>query len=129
MADDISISIDADNKIRTLPAESFREAEQLEEQIQGFVEKMETFSNTVQSLIDITAAQAAQIEKEKLNAVGQRLKVQMETDNRKRRQHQLQILIREKEATLERLAINYASLEKVEKEQLSIIEKLSNNEA
>eukprot|EP00386_Alphamonas_edax_P006556 GDKI01021194.1.p1 GENE.GDKI01021194.1~~GDKI01021194.1.p1 ORF type:complete len:125 (-),score=39.98 GDKI01021194.1:92-466(-) len=123
------MGIDEENKIRTLPADKFKEAELLEQQCSSFVDKLAGFKSNVQSLVDILSTQAGQIEKEKLKAVGQRLRVEMESDNRKRREHELKTSLAEKKAELERLQFYYQSLEKVEKEQRLLIEKLSNNEA
>jgi len=48
---------------------------------------------------------------------------------RKRRTAELQALINEKKAGLERLQLQYESLRKVDAEQKATIERLSNNEA
>jgi intraflagellar transport protein 20 len=129
MEDNVSISFDEENKIRTLPTDKYRETELMVSQCKDFVEKMGLFKNTVQGLVDVLTAQAQQIEKEKLRAIGQRLQVEMEADNRRKRQHELEMLIREKTAEIERLNFQYNSLERVEKEQRILIEKLNNNEA
>jgi len=125
----VAISIDENHRIRTLPDDQYRESEQLEMECASFIQKVQNFNGTIQSLVEILSAQADEIEKAKLQAMGQKLRVEMEAENRKRRQQQLKALIAEKTAELERLNVYYASLEKVEKEQRALIDKLSNNEA
>ena len=50
-------------------------------------------------------------------------------ENRKIQHNELRSVIDEKHAELERLRVEYDSLVKVEQEQKTLIEKLSNNEA
>merc|ERR1719443_2252328 len=68
------------------------------------------------------------LEQEKLRAIGQRNKAEMEADTRRRKEAQMKALIAEKECELERYISQLSSLEKVEQEQMVLIEKLSNNE-
>ena len=69
------------------------------------------------------------IEAEKLRAIGLANRVDHEKEVRKRKQLELQAMINEKKAELERLATQYDSLTRVEAEQKALIEKLTNNEA
>ena len=52
-----------------------------------------------------------------------------EKEVRKRKQLELQAMINEKRAELERLNTQHESLQRVESEQKALIEKLTNNEA
>ena len=61
-----------------------------------------------------------------LGSVG---KMESESENRKILHNELRSVIDEKHAELERLRVEYDSLVKVEQEQKTLIEKLSNNEA
>lgn len=72
---------------------------------------------------------ASKIEQEKLRAVGLRNQVEGETEARKKRKQELQFLINEKIAELERYNYQLESLQKVEAEQKILIDKLRNNEA
>merc|ERR1712100_965769 len=83
---------------------------------------------TVQTLVDILDGEAQKIEHEKLRAIGQRNRAEMEADARRRRQREMQALVAEKTAELERLVFQLGSLERCEREQKALIEKLSNNE-
>ena len=60
--------------------------------------------------------------------MGSRNKVEGEEENRIKRQQELKTLINEKKMELERLSFQLQSLQRVEAEQKTIIEKLNNNE-
>ena len=66
-------------------------------------------------------------EKAKLKAIGQRNKVDSEEGSRKRKKEELRAQINEDLTDLERLREEHDSLNAVELEQRSLIEKLSNN--
>lgn len=87
------------------------------------------FTGIVQNVAEIMEAQAKKIEMEKLRAIGQRHQVEGEVDNRMRRKQALQALINEKSMEYERYVQEYDALARVEAEQQSLIERLSNNEA
>jgi len=78
--------------------------------------------------MSIIKAQAENIEREKLKAIGVRNKVKAEVDIRKRKLREFQQLISEKQNELERHSVEYDSLLKVEHDQKKLIERLSNNE-
>jgi Intraflagellar transport complex B, subunit 20 len=61
-----------------------------------------------------------------LQAIGQQNLLEMEEENKRRREGELRALIDERKAELARLEIQLRSLEKVEQEQRALIEKLSN---
>jgi intraflagellar transport protein 20 len=69
------------------------------------------------------------IEAEKLKAIGLGNRVDSEREVRKRKQLELQAMINEKKAELERLSAQRDSLTSVELQQKALIEKLTNNEA
>merc|ERR1711920_350218 len=125
---DIDISFDEDNRIRVMPKEKFKQTEQLQQQCSAFTEKIHAFGGTVQMLVEVLDGEAQKIEYEKLRAIGQRNRAEMEADARKRKQQQMQAQIAEKTAELERLIFQLNSLERAEREQRGLIEKLSNNE-
>ena len=63
-----------------------------------------------------------------LQALGQRILHSSEADNRRRKKEQLEALIAEKQAELERLRAEHESLESIEGEQIKTIERMMNNE-
>eukprot|EP00747_Dinoflagellata_sp_TGD_P162310 gnl/TRDRNA2_/TRDRNA2_179765_c0_seq1.p2 gnl/TRDRNA2_/TRDRNA2_179765_c0~~gnl/TRDRNA2_/TRDRNA2_179765_c0_seq1.p2 ORF type:complete len:131 (+),score=47.43 gnl/TRDRNA2_/TRDRNA2_179765_c0_seq1:87-479(+) len=129
MADqDIDITFDEDNHIRVMPKDKYKMTETLDQECQGFTEKIHAFGGTVQTLVEILDGEAQKIEQEKLRAIGQRNRAEMEADSRRRKSLQMQALITEKTAELERYHFQLMSLERVEREQKVLIEKLSNNE-
>jgi intraflagellar transport protein 20 len=91
--------------------------------------EIQTFSDTVNTLVGILSRQADLIEREKLKAIGQRNLVEHEREIRKRRQQEVRSIVAEKKAELERLRVQYECLLRVELEQKELIDRLSNNEA
>mmetsp|Transcript_93973 Transcript_93973/g.223634 ORF Transcript_93973/g.223634 Transcript_93973/m.223634 type:complete len:132 (+) Transcript_93973:65-460(+) len=124
----LDITFDEDNRIRVMPKEKLKQTEQLEAECQGFAEKIGAFSGTVDMLVEVLDGEAAKIEEEKMRAIGQRNRAEMEAEARKRKQLSMQAAIQEKTQELERLTFQLNSLERVEREQQGLIEKLSNNE-
>mmetsp|Transcript_21947 Transcript_21947/g.61348 ORF Transcript_21947/g.61348 Transcript_21947/m.61348 type:complete len:131 (-) Transcript_21947:125-517(-) len=125
---DVDITFDEDNRIRVMPKEKFLQTEALDQQCSGFTEKIHTFGDTVQMLVEVLDGEAKKIEYEKLRAIGQRNRAEMEAESRRRKEKFMQALIAEKEAELQRLVFQLNSLERSEREQKALIEKLSNNE-
>ena len=126
---DVSVSFDSEGRIRVLDESRAKATVSLRDETAGYAAKVGDFTETVQTFVGVLDAQAKVIEKEKLRAIGQRNLVDREVDSRKHKKAQQLTLIREREAELERLLHQVQSLEKVEAEQLALIEKLSNNEA
>merc|ERR1711918_65034 len=125
---EVDITFDEDNRIRAMPKEKYKQTELMGSQCQAFTEKIHQFSGTVQTLVEILDGEAQKIEYEKLRAIGQRNRAEMEADARRRKQMNMQAGIAEKTSELERLVFELGSLERVEREQKALIEKLSNNE-
>eukprot|EP00743_Colponemidia_sp_Colp-15_P005244 GILK01005643.1.p1 GENE.GILK01005643.1~~GILK01005643.1.p1 ORF type:complete len:150 (+),score=37.11 GILK01005643.1:55-450(+) len=125
----VSITFDDDNHIRVLEADKFKEVQSMGSECSAFIDKIGIFNDTVRTLVTILDTQAQKIETEKLRAIGQRNRVDGEAENRKKKQQELQALINEKKAELERFSLHHESLMKVEAEQKALIEKLTNNEA
>merc|ERR1719389_490986 len=100
---DVDIQFDEDNKIRVMPKEKFKQTEALDNQCQSFTEKIHSFGGTVQTLVDILDGEAQKIEHEKLRAIGQRNRAEMEADARRRKQQQMQATVAEKTSEMERL--------------------------
>mmetsp|Transcript_16877 Transcript_16877/g.42823 ORF Transcript_16877/g.42823 Transcript_16877/m.42823 type:complete len:133 (-) Transcript_16877:83-481(-) len=126
---DVTVSFDNEANIRVLDADKFERTRELRDECSGFSDKVNDFTEAVQTFVQVLDTQAKVIEQEKLKAIGQRNLVDAEIETRKQKKNQQLLLIREREAELERLAAQVQSLEKVEVEQLALIEKLSNNEA
>jgi len=122
---ELVVSFDELNRVRLLNPKDFKDTETLAEECGHFVEKISTFTKTTQSLVDVLKAQSEKIEREKLLAIGQWNRIQSETELRKRRQQELQYLIAQKQAELQRLSDHHQSLVKVEAEQKAQIEKLA----
>lgn len=128
-ADKISITFDDNNQIRILESNIYNDCLGLQTESYDFISKMKQFQDIVGSLVDVLDNHASKIEQEKLRAVGLRNQVDSEPEARKKKQQELQFLINEKLAELERYTYQLESLSKVEEEQRLLIEKLRNNEA
>mmetsp|Transcript_21619 Transcript_21619/g.33823 ORF Transcript_21619/g.33823 Transcript_21619/m.33823 type:complete len:130 (+) Transcript_21619:330-719(+) len=129
MAEQPSIYFDSTYRLRVVEEDKFKDTEKLSEECDNFNSKMAKFQETVQKLVDGMNNQAQRIEKAKLKALGQRNRVESEREVRKIKAAEIQSLINEKRALLERLNMQHESLKKVDQEQKAIIEKLGNNEA
>ena len=125
---DVNITFDENNQIRVLPAEKYRETENLKGECIDFLKKIMNFNDMVSTLTEVLDTQAQKIEDAKLKAVGSRNKIEGEEDNRRKREQELKTHINEKKMMLERLTYQYESLQRVANEQKLTIEKLSNNE-
>lgn len=126
---DVNITFDDNNQIRVLSADKYRETEQVKGETVDFLKRIMSFNDMVTTLIEVLESQAVKIEEAKLKAVGARNKIEGEEDNRRKREQELKTLINEKKLLFERLSFEYESLQKVESEQKTTIEKLSNNES
>lgn len=93
-----------------------------------FITKVISIDETMSSLTECLDDFSVQIEKEKLRALGERNKWESESENRKRKMMELNNLLNEKKAELERFNVELESLVKVESEQKTLINKLSSSE-
>ena len=126
---DVHITFDENNQIRVLSADKYRETEQVKGETIDFLKKIMGFNDMVSMLTEVLDVQAQKIEDAKLKAVGARNKIEGEEDNRRKKEQELKTTINEKRLLLERLTYEFESLQKVEQEQKTTIEKLSNNES
>mmetsp|Transcript_12278 Transcript_12278/g.24267 ORF Transcript_12278/g.24267 Transcript_12278/m.24267 type:complete len:130 (+) Transcript_12278:219-608(+) len=129
MTEQATIYFDSTYRLRVVEEDKYKDTERLHEECGLFTDKMGGFQQTVQRLVDGMNDYAGKIEAAKLKALGQRNRVESEVEVRKRRTAELQALINEKKAGLERLQLQHESLKKVDAEQKATIERLSNNEA
>ena len=127
--DKINICFDDDAKIRVLDPEQFKQTKELEDECTAFVSKLGNFNETVQHLVEMLDTSAARIETMKLKAIGQRNRAESAKIELKRERVNVKALILEKQNELRRFKVQYESLQRVEQEQLTLIDSLSNNEA
>ena len=124
----MAVSFDDDYAIRVLDVDKFKHTEELSEDCNVFVNKIQDFNTTVHTLVEVLDAHAQRIETEKLKAIGQRNRVTAEAENREQVKKSTQALINEKMAELERYSKQHQSLLRIEAEQRALIDKLSNSE-
>lgn len=91
--------------------------------------KTEEFNTLTQRILGVLEAQAKQIEGHKLLAIGTRNACESEEESRKRQVHSLNVQINERIAELDRYAEQQQALQRLEAEQMALLEKLTNNES
>jgi intraflagellar transport protein 20 len=120
-----SLTFDELNRLRVFEPEFFKQTSELAEDAQNFTDKISTFSQTVEELVQLLQAEGEKIEQEKLKAIGQRNRLESETEGRKKKQSELQHEIKQKQQGIHRLNEYLESLTKLEMEQKAIMEKLN----
>ena len=105
------------------------ESQQLQSETKEFLEKTKAFNEIVADFITVMEGKSKVIEAEKLKAIGLGNRVTSEAEVRKRKQLEVQGLIAEKKAELDRLSAQHDSLMMVETAQRKMIDNLTNNEA
>eukprot|EP00906_Rhabdomonas_costata_P038134 RCo053843 len=126
--DDKLVMFDEAAELRIYDPEKFKEALELQSLATQFNQKLKTFKDMIEGHMTAVQAQGQKIENEKLRAIGMRNKVEGEDGVRKRKQKELQQMIKEKQTELDRFVAEYNSLVKVEAEQKALIDKLSCNQ-
>ncbi|XP_069695064.1 intraflagellar transport protein 20 homolog [Periplaneta americana] len=112
------------SKIRVLEPEVAQETNELKEECRDFVEKISEFQKIADGFILMVDTLAKEVEKEKMKAIGARNLLKSVAKQREAEEQQLQALIIEKSMELERLRIQYQSLQKTEMDQQELIEHL-----
>ncbi|GFG29611.1 hypothetical protein Cfor_00672 [Coptotermes formosanus] len=112
------------SKIRVLEPEVAHETNELKEECRDFVEKITEFQKIADGFILMVDSLAKDVEKEKMKAIGTRNLLKSVAKQREAEQQKLQALIVEKSLELERLRIQYQSLQKTQLEQQEIIDFL-----
>merc|ERR1712227_162705 len=115
--------------MHVLPPEQLQQSVTMQEECKEFLSKTKQFNSIVADFITVMESKSRVIESEKLKAIGLGNRVEHEKEVRKRKQVELQAMINEKKAEMERLNTQLDSLGRVEAEQKALIEKLKNNEA
>eukprot|EP00002_Diphylleia_rotans_P000672 TRINITY_DN1034_c0_g1_i2.p1 TRINITY_DN1034_c0_g1~~TRINITY_DN1034_c0_g1_i2.p1 ORF type:complete len:133 (-),score=36.82 TRINITY_DN1034_c0_g1_i2:202-600(-) len=123
------LSFDESNRVRILDPEVFKTTAALQSECTEFVSTVGHFNELVKQFVTAVDQQAQAIEKVKLRAIGQRIRVETEVEMRKRKEEEIKAQIYEKQVNLDRLVAQYESLEKIAREQQSLIDRLGNNEA
>ena len=124
--DDVKVTFDSEYKVRILDETKAKRAAELEKECSNFVEKITLFSDKVNELVQVLETHASRIDSKKLRAIGLRMAAENEADNRMRKQRALEAMIKERRGELDRVTLQFQSVERVESEQKAQIEKLSN---
>lgn len=125
MEEDQLIIFDANGAIRMYDPEKFDELVKSIEVEGRYVEKMSEFRTLVQQTMTIVQRLGDAIESEKLKAIGSRNIVESEAEERFRAVQEAQVRLREKQMELDRHVAEYESLRRVELEQQTVFQHLS----
>ncbi|KAL7752927.1 hypothetical protein RI367_001376 [Sorochytrium milnesiophthora] len=120
------VTFDDFSKLRVLPAQQYEASEKLKQQCQEFTSSISDFNAIIRDFTDTVSSKAAEIEREKLKAIGLRNRAMREQETRKRQEARYLTLIHERQAELDRLTAQLESLQKTEMEQAALMESLSN---
>ncbi|KAG7161842.1 intraflagellar transport protein 20 homolog [Homarus americanus] len=111
------------NKIRVLEPEVAQQTSELKDECKEFVDKIRDFHERADHFIQVADNLSAAVESEKMRAIGSRNLIKSMSKQREAQQQQLLALIGEKKLELERLRVQYESLQRTEAEQLEFIEQ------
>ena len=115
--------------LHLMPPDQLQQSVALQEECREFLSKTKQFNEIVADFITVMEGKSKVIEAEKLKAIGLGNRVTSEAEVRKRKQLEVQGLIAEKKAELDRLSAQHDSLMMVETAQRKMIDNLTNNEA
>lgn len=120
---ELGVHADRDG-LHVMPPDQLAGAMSMQEECKEFLAKTKQFNDIVGDFIDVMESKSKVIEAEKLRAIGLANRVDHEKEVRKRKQLEVQTMINEKKAELERLTTQHESLMRVEMEQKALIEKV-----
>eukprot|EP00095_Tigriopus_kingsejongensis_P006442 maker-scaffold684_size112211-snap-gene-0.13 protein:Tk06442 transcript:maker-scaffold684_size112211-snap-gene-0.13-mRNA-1 annotation:"hypothetical protein LOTGIDRAFT_188589" len=116
--------IDDLQKLRAMDPELTEQTENLKTECGSFVTHIGDFQRMTDGFIQISDDVSKEVEKEKLAALGARNQLKSITKAREQEQQQLHALVMEKKMSLERLRLQYESLQKVQVEQEEFIDQI-----
>jgi intraflagellar transport protein 20 len=125
MEEDQLIMFDSNGAIRMYDPEKFDQLVKAVEVEKRYVEKMDEFRALVQRTMAIVQKLGDAIEAEKLTAIGSRNIVESEAEERFRAVQEAQVRLREKQMELDRYVAEYDSLKRIEQEQQTFFQHLS----
>lgn len=120
---ELGVHADRDG-LHVMPPDQLQGAMSMYEESKEFLAKTKQFNDIVGDFIDVMESKSKVIEAEKLRAIGLANRVEHEKEVRKRKQIEVQAMINEKKAELDRLNSQHESLLRVEADQKALIEKV-----
>lgn len=124
----VKVTFDSEYRVRVLEESKFKKSEELEKESTAFLDKIGTFSEKVSGLVELLESHATRIDAQKLKAIGLRMAAENEAEQRQKQERALRAVINEKRAELDRYVVQHQSLERIESEQKSILEKLTSSD-
>eukprot|EP00762_Andalucia_godoyi_P001853 ANDGO_06061.mRNA.1 intraflagellar transport protein len=121
------LTFDENYSIRVIDPIVFARTEDLHNESRSFAEKLGTAVEIAHSSIQKVNNAARLLETEKIKAIAMRNKVESQSEIRKQRIVELESLVAERKALLDRKITEYQCLLSIEREQQIHIEKLAQN--
>ena len=125
MEDVPQVTFDREYKIRLFDEERATRSLNLEGECSRFNDNVSSFSEQVRSLLSLLENHASRIDAQKLRAIGIRMACESENEIRIRRRKMLQAIAVEKRNELDRFDKQFQSLQRMEAEQVVLLEKIT----
>ena len=125
MEDVPQVTFDREYKIRLFDEERANRSLNLEGECSRFNDNVSSFSEQVRSLLSLLENHASRIDAQKLRAIGIRMACESENEIRIRRRKMLQAIAAEKRNELDRFDKQFQSLQRMEAEQVVLLEKIT----
>ena len=120
------IYFDELDKLCVVDPQVISDSTRLRDECKSFLDSAEEFHTLISGFIDKIDTLGNLVEKEKLKAIGTRIKLHSAEKLREQKKQELTIKANMKRNQLDRLAKELASWKQCEKEQMEEIDKLSN---
>ena len=125
MEDVPQVTFDREYKIRLFDEERATRSLNLEGECSRFNDNVSSFSEQIRSLLSLLENHASRIDAQKLRAIGIRMACESENEIRIRRRKMLQAIAAEKRNELDRFDKQFQSLQRMEAEQVVLLEKIT----
>uniref|UniRef100_A0A182WLM6 Intraflagellar transport 20 n=1 Tax=Anopheles minimus TaxID=112268 RepID=A0A182WLM6_9DIPT len=114
--------------LRVIDPEVANETNELKDECERFTEKLTDFRRIIDQFANIVEVFAAEVDQEKMRAVGVQNMLKTFSKQRESEQQQIQSEIIEKMVELDKLKIEYQYLQRIESEQQEMIDNFYQNQ-
>ncbi|XP_058460789.1 intraflagellar transport protein 20 homolog [Malaya genurostris] len=114
--------------LRVIDPEVSHETNVLKEESEKFTDKLDEFRQITEDLVSIVESFSAEVDQEKMRAIGVQNLLKTFSKKRESEQQQIQSEIVEKMIELDKLKIEYQYLQRIESEQQEIIDNFYQNQ-
>lgn len=118
------VTVDDEGQLRLLPQDDLQKVTDLGQSCDKFVTEISEFASTVDSITSVMSQQAEKIEKAKVQAIGEQMRLQCEEEFRKREQQRLQQMLLDTKTRAQRLNAELVSVSRVLQQQQQLKQQL-----